>query len=108
VTGAYQDTLHLSNVATAHNTVTIQFSGQEIYFYYQSAPSYGTVTIYLDNDPLALTTVNQAQGGGVWHYILESAQTHTIRIEHTGGGSINVDRFVIPAPTPTPTKTPTP
>lgn len=107
VIGAYQGTLHISDVANG-KSVTIQFSGQEIFFYYQLAPSFGTVTIYLDDDPLALTTVNQAQGGGVWHYILESAKTHEIRIEHTSGGSVNIDRFVIPAPTRTPTRTPTP
>jgi hypothetical protein len=104
----YNGTLHISDEADKNNSVTIQFSGQEIFFYYLSGPSGGIVTIYLDGDPLALTTVNQAQGGGVWHYVLENAQTHTIRIEHTGGGSVNIDRFVIPAPTPTPTRTPTP
>jgi len=103
----YQGTLHISDVADK-KSVTIQFSGQEIFFHYLSGSSGGIVTIYLDNDPLALTTVNQAQGSGVWHYVLESAQTHIIRIEHTGGGSVNVDRFVIPAATPTPTRTPTP
>ncbi|RPI91288.1 MAG: hypothetical protein EHM40_16165 [Chloroflexi bacterium] len=103
----YNGTLHISDVAD-DKSVTIQFSGQEIFFYYLSGPSGGIVTIYLDDDPLALTTVNQAQGGGVWHFVLESTRTHRVRIEHTGGGSVNVDRFVIPAPTPTPTRTPTP
>ncbi len=107
VNGVYQSTLHISDVAD-NKSVTIQFSGQEIFFYYLSGPSGGIVTIYLDNDPLALTTVNQARDGGVWHYILENTQTHVLRIEHTGGGSVNVDRFVILVPTPTPTKTPTP
>jgi hypothetical protein len=107
--GAYNGTLHISNVAnlTGGNAVTVQFSGQEFYFYYQPASSFGVVTIYLDNEPLAYTTVSEAQGG-VWHYVFETAKTHIVRIEHTSGGSINVDRFVIPAATPTPTKTPTP
>jgi hypothetical protein len=106
VNDAYQGTLHISTAAD-NKSVTIQFAGQEIFFYYQSGASGGTVTIYLDNDPLALTTVNEARDGGVWHYVLENSQTHTIRIEHTSGGSVNIDRFVIPAPTPTPTRTPT-
>ena len=107
MSGVYQGTLHISDTAN-NKSATIQFSGQEIFFYYLSGPSSGIVTIYLDNDPLALTTVNQARDGGVWHYVLESAQTHVIRIEHTSGGSVNIDRFVIPASTPTPTRTPTP
>jgi len=103
----YNGTLHISDAAD-NKSVTVQFSGQEIFFYYQSAPSFGIVTIYLDNEPLAFATVSQAQSGGVWYQALESAQTHIIRIEHTGGGSVNIDRFVIPAATPTPTRTPTP
>lgn len=107
LSGPYQGTLHVSDVAD-NKSVTIQFSGQEIFFYYQPASSFGVVTIYLDDDPLALGTVSQSQGGGVWHYVLENSKTHNIRIEHTGGGSVNIDRFVIPAATPTPTRTPTP
>jgi hypothetical protein len=103
----YNGTLHISDVADK-KSVTVQFSGQEFYFYYQPASSFGIVTIYLDNDPLAYTTVSETQGGGVWHHVFEESQTHIVRIEHTGGGSVNVDRFVIPAPTPTPTRTPTP
>lgn len=103
----YQGTLHISNVAD-DKSVTIQFSGQEIFFYYQSGPTSGTVTIYLDNDTLAFTTINQAQGGGVWHYVFDSAKTHIVKIAHTDGGSVNIDKFIIPAATPTPTRTPTP
>lgn len=106
----YNGTLHISDVAD-NKSVTFQFSGEEIYFYYLSGPSGGVVTIYLDDDPLAITTVNQARDGGVWHYFFESSKTHKIKIEHTGGGSVNIDRFMIPAPTatpPSPTRTPTP
>ncbi len=103
---AYNGTLHISSEADG-KSVTVQFSGQEFYFYYQPAPSFGTVTIYLDNDPMAYTTVSEAQGG-MWHYVFDTATAHSVKIAHTSGGSVNIDKFVIPAATPTPTKTTTP
>jgi hypothetical protein len=105
VSGAYQNTLHLSDVAD-DKSVQFTFTGREIRFYYQAASGFGTVTIYLDDEPLGIT-VNQAQGGE-WVYVLDEATNHTIEIAHTSGGSVNIDRFVIPALTPTPSRTPTP
>jgi hypothetical protein len=104
VNGAYQGTLHISN--TVGNSVTFQFSGQEIHLFYDAGPSLGSVTIYIDNDTLGIT-INQALGGE-WIHTLDTAGSHKIVITHTSGGSVNIDRLVIPAPTPTPTRTPTP
>ncbi|MGE5775840.1 MAG: hypothetical protein ACM33V_06445 [Chloroflexota bacterium] len=103
VSGAYQDTLHISY--TIGNAVTFTFSGTEIRFYYQAGPSLGTVTIFIDDDTLG-TTVSEAQGGS-WIHALTSG-THNILIKHTSGGSVNIDRIVIPSATATPTRTPTP
>lgn len=105
VAGAYQETLHLS---TANgNSVSFTFTGQEIHLFYQPGTSLGIVTITFDTDPLG-TTLNEAQGGGEWVKMLDSAGTHTVTITHTSGGSVNIDRLVIPALAPTPTRTSTP
>lgn len=101
----YQGTLHVSDVAD-NKSVTINFNGQEIHFFYETAPSFGVVTIYIDNDPLGIT-VSQGQGNGEWTRMLDEGGSHTVEIAHTSGGSVNIDRFMIPAATPTPTRTPT-
>lgn len=103
VSGAYQDTLHISY--SIGNAITFTFTGTEIHFFYQAGSSLGTVTIFIDDDTLG-TAVSETQSGE-WVHTLESG-THNILIKHTSGGSVNIDRIVIPAPTATPSRTPTP
>lgn len=103
VDNAYQDTLHISY--TIGNSVSFTFTGTEVHFFYQAGQSLGAVTIFIDNDTLGITQ-SEVQGGE-WVRTLE-AGTHRVTIRHTSGGSVNIDRLVIPAPTPTPTKTPKP
>lgn len=105
VSGAYQNTLHISDAVG--NAVSFNFVGQEIQLYYQAGASLGTVNITFDNDTLAIS-LSQSQTSGVWTYILDRAGDHTVTIRHASGGSVNIDRLVIPANTPTPTRTPTP
>jgi hypothetical protein len=105
VSGAYQGTLHVSE--TVGNLVTFTFTGQDIQLFYQPGESLGMITITFDNDALAIP-FTQTQSNGVWAYTLETAGTHTITIRHTSGGSVNIDKLVIPAATPTPTRSPTP
>jgi len=104
VSGAYQGTLHVSD--TIGNFVTFTFTGLEIQLYYQAGTSLGTVTILFDNESLGIP-LSQSGTSGVWVYTLSSPGTHTVVITHTSGGSVNIDRLVIPAPTVTPTRTPT-
>jgi hypothetical protein len=104
VTGSYQNTLHVSD--TIGNSVTFTFTGQEIQLFYQAGSSLGTLTITFDTETLAIP-VNQAQSNGVWVYLLQTGGSHTVTIRHTSGGSVNIDKLVIPAPTATPTRTPT-
>jgi hypothetical protein len=108
VNGAYQGTLHISNANG--NSVTFTFTGQEISVFYQAGPSLGSMTITIDN--LGGPAISQAQSQT---QIKEwspdnslTAGTHSIVITHSGGGSINIDSLVVPAPTATPTRTPTP
>ncbi len=103
VSGAYQDSLHISN--NLGDAVSFTFTGTEIHFFYQAGSSLGIVTVFIDEDTLGIQ-VNEAQGGE-WVHTLDTG-THTMLIKHTSGGSVNIDRLLIPAPTPTPTRTPTP
>jgi hypothetical protein len=106
VSSAYQNTLHISNANG--DSVTFTFTGQEITLFYQAGPSLGSMTITIDN--LGGPPVSQAQSATEikqWNSGLLTAGTHSIVITHSGGGSINVDSFVVPAPTATPSRTPT-
>jgi hypothetical protein len=106
VNGAYQNTLHVSS--TVGSTITFTFTGPEIHFFYQSAPSLGTVTVTIDS--LGEPPITQAQNMTQikeWISDTLTSGSHTVVITHYGGGSVNVDRFVIPTATPTPTRTPT-
>jgi hypothetical protein len=105
VSGAYQSTLHVSE--TVGSSVRFTFTGQEIQLFYQPGASLGIITTTFDDDTLGIQ-FTQTQSNGVWAYTLETAGTHTVVISHTGGGSVNIDRLVIPAATPTPTRSPTP
>ena len=107
VTGAYQGTLHISN--TIGDSVTFSFTGQEISVFYEAGPSLGTITITIDG--LGAPPLSQAQTQTQikeWYSGLLTAGTHSIVIGHYGGGSVNIDSLVVPAPTATPTSTPTP
>lgn len=105
LSGAYQNTLHVSDAVG--NFVTFTFTGQELQLYFQTGPSLGTLTITFDNDTLG-TQLNQGTDDGVEVYTLTTGGAHTVTIRHTGGGSVNLDRLVIPASTPTPGPSPTP
>jgi hypothetical protein len=105
VSGAYQSTLHVSDAVG--DSLTFTFTGQEIQLFYQAGASLGIITITFDDDTLEIQ-FTQTQSNGVWAHTLETAGTHTVVISHTGGGSVNIDKLVVPAATPTPTRSPTP
>jgi hypothetical protein len=103
VTGAYQGTLHVSD--SIGNFVSFTFTGDRIELYYQAGASLGTITVTFDNETLG-TQIDQSQGGA-WVYSLDTGGPHTVVITHSSGGSVNIDRLVIPGPTATPSRTPT-
>jgi hypothetical protein len=107
VSGAHQNTLHVSN--TVGDSVTFTFTGPQIHVFYQSGPSLGAITITIDG--LGAPALSQAQSQTQikeWVSDLLPAGTHEIVVEHHDGGSVNIDSLYVPAPTPTPTRTPTP
>ena len=105
VSGAYQNTLHISNANG--NSVTFTFTGQKISVFYQAGPSLGSMTITIDNlgGPAIPQAQSQTQIREWTPDNLLTAGTHSIVITHSGGGSINIDSLVVPAPTATPTRT---
>lgn len=107
VSGAYQETLHISNANG--NNVTFSFTGQEIHLFYQAGPSLGSMTITIDNlGPPAISQAQNVTQIKEWTpENLLSTGTHVMVITHSAGGSINIDSLVVPAPTATPTRTPT-
>lgn len=107
VSGAYQNTLHISNSLTSPgNSVTFRFIGQEVRLIYQSGSSLGVVRIMLD------TTQSQLDQSDTSNELVLTAPqsgTHTVTLTHLSGGSVNLDSVIVPsAGTSTPTPTPTP
>ena len=103
VAGAYQGTLHVSQVS--ESSLTFRFIGRELRLFYQGNPSQGEVTINIDGQNYTLDQSN----GNEWISDQLTNNTHTVLITHLSGGSVNLDYVIIPevAPTGTPTATPT-
>src|SRR5215207_669437 len=107
VSGAYQGTLHVSS--SAGNSVSFTFTGPEIHLFYQASSSFGSITITIDG--VGEPPVSQSQSQTEireWEISDLSAGTHSIVITHSGGGSVNIDSLIVPAPPGTPTRTSTP
>lgn len=107
VSGAYQNTLHLSNtLTTPGNSVTFRYIGQEVRLFYQSGASLGVVRVLLDGTQSLL---NQSDTSNEFVLSATVPGTHTVTITHQSGGSVNLDYVIIPlGVTPSPTSTPTP
>jgi hypothetical protein len=107
VTGAYLNTLHISNtLTTPGNSVTFRFIGQEVRVLYQSGASLGVMRITLDT-----TTSQLDQSDSSNELVLTATQsgTHTVTLTHLSGGAVNLDSVIVPSlatPTATPTSTP--
>jgi hypothetical protein len=104
VTGAYQNTLHVS--LTAENYVVFAFVGQQVIISYQAGPSLGEILITIDG--VDYPTVSQSNGTTIsvnWPSPELVMGPHDILITHLSGGSINLDSITVPdlsTATPTP------
>ena len=88
------------------STISFRFIGRQLRLLYQGGATLGQVRIQIDGG----TPVTLDQSSGTeWASDLVSNSTHTVLINHSGGGSVNLDQVIIPdiANTPTPTLTPT-
>ncbi len=108
VTGANLNTLHVSSVLnTPRNSVSFQFIGQEIRIFYQAGVSLGTISLNIDNTVYEISENNASTDIYEWVIPQVAAGTHTVVITHIGGGSVNIDKIIIPDATLTATVTAT-
>ncbi len=111
VAGANLNTLHVSSVLnTPRNSMSLQFIGQEIRVFYQRGPSLGTISLNIDNKVYEGPENNTSTDIFEWIIPQVPAGTHTVTITHISGGSVNIDKIIIPEipSTLTPTFTATP
>ena len=88
---AYKGTLHVS--ASIGNEASFSFRGQGFYLGYQRGQNFGTVTVIVDNQTYSF----HEQGfDNPWRSPQLSPGTHSVRIIHDSGQSINLDYIEIP------------
>jgi hypothetical protein len=101
VTGAYQNTLHIS--FTIENYAYFTFVGQQVIVTFQAGPSLGTILIDLDGIEFQVSQTSTQTQLVDWRSPVLVMGTHELIIEHLSGGSVNLDSITIPdLRTPTP------
>ena len=83
---AYKGTLHTSG--SIGNEASFRFTGQRFYLGYQRGRNFGIVTVVIDGEPY---TFHEQAFGNIWRSPELSAGTHSVRIIHESGESINLD-----------------
>ena len=83
---AYKGTLHISD--SIGNELSFHFTGQRFYLGYQRGRSFGTVTVMIDDEPYSF---HQQAFGNIWRSPQLSPGTHSVRLIHESGQSINLD-----------------
>jgi hypothetical protein len=83
---AYRGTLHTSD--SIGNELSFHFTGQRILLGYQRGRSFGTVTVMIDGEPYRF---HQQAFGNIWRSPQLSPGTHSVRIIHESGQSVNLD-----------------
>lgn len=101
--GAYGNTLHVSVVPGS--TVSFYFIGRQLRLFYQGGSTLGQMRITIDTTSYTLDQSSDNE----WVSDLFANGTHSVLITHIGGGSVNLDRVIIPEipNTKTPTATAT-
>ena len=83
---AYKGTLHISG--SIGNEASFRFTGQQFYLGYQRGRNFGTVTVMIDDQPYSF---HEQALGNIWRSPQLSPGTHSVRIIHDSGESINLD-----------------
>lgn len=83
---AYRGTLHTSD--SIGNELSFRFTGQRILLGYQRGRSFGTVTVLIDGERYSF---HQQAFGNIWRSPQLSPGTHSVRIIHASGQSVNLD-----------------
>lgn len=92
------------------STVSFRYIGTDWRLQYQAGPGLGTLSISVDNR--LIDSLNQSDNTtqlSEWHCaqcVSYSNATHTVVLTHIGGGSVNLDKLIVPGVT-TVTATPT-
>ena len=89
------------------STISFRFIGTQLRLKYEGGNTLGQVRVTIDN---VSETLDQSDGNSEWVWPNSLANvTHTVLITHIGGGAVNIDQIIIPAPpnTATPTLTAT-
>ena len=83
---AYKGTLHISE--SIGNELSFRFTGQRFYLGYQRGRSFGTVTVMIDGEPYSF---HEQAFGNIWRSPELAPGTHSVRLIHESGQSINLD-----------------
>jgi hypothetical protein len=83
---AYKGTLHVS--ASMWSEASFRFTGQQLRLGYQRGRSFGTVTVMIDDQPYSF---HEQAFGNIWLSPKLSPGTHSVRLIHENGESINLD-----------------
>lgn len=83
---AYKGTLHVSG--SIGNEASFRFTGQRFYFGYQRGRNFGIVTVVIDGETY---NFHEQAFGNVWRSPELAPGTHSVRIIHESGESINLD-----------------
>ena len=87
---AYKGTLHVSS--SIGNEASFHFTGQRFYIGYQRGRNFGIVTVMIDNQPYSF---HEQAFDLIWRSPQLSPGTHSVRIIHESGESINLDYIEI-------------
>jgi len=87
---AYKGTLHIS--ASIGNEASFRFTGQQFSLGYQRGQNFGIVTVMIDDQPY---TFHEEALGNVWLSPQLPSGTHSVRLIHESGESINLDSIEV-------------
>jgi hypothetical protein len=105
VSGAYQNTLHVSTALG--NSIAFRFIGRELRVFFQAGPSLGVIRLNLDGSNYDMNEASSSTQTYEWVLPSVANATHNVTITHLSGGSINLDYVIIPEVPATPTNTAT-
>jgi hypothetical protein len=83
---AYKGTLHMSS--SIGNEASFHFTGQRFYIGYQRGRNFGIVTVLIDGEPYSF---HEQAFDHIWRSPELTPGTHSVRIIHESGESINLD-----------------
>jgi hypothetical protein len=83
---AYKGTLHIS--ASIGNEASFRFTGRRFYFGYQRGRSFGILTVIIDDQSYSF---HEQAFGNIWRSPELSPGTHSVRLIHESGESVNLD-----------------